>query len=133
MHVPSRILQRYHYEKKLPYGMNIAQIGKTFIHNAAITLINRTKDIRSDLRLLIFEIRGSEERHCFTRGWSPAPHLSNQLVLIGEHLVKYHLPEYQLMPPYAPVQTWQEYCSSKQCSVEAEIRQEENVMDEAEN
>lgn len=127
------MLQRYHYEKKLPYGMNIAQIGKAVIHNAAITLIHRIKDTRSDLRLLIFEIRGYEKRHCFTRGWSPAPHLSNQLAHIREDLVKYHLPEYQLMPPYAPVQTWREYCSAKKLRIEEELRQEAIARDEEEN
>lgn len=127
------MLQRYHFEKKLPYGINIAQIGKTVIHNAAIALIGRMKDTRSDLRLLIFEIRGYEKRHCFTRGWSPTPHPSHQLAQISEDLVKYHLPEYQLMPPYAPVQTWREYCSAKQSCIEEEIRQEAIEMDEEED
>lgn len=133
IHLSSFILLRYLDEKELPYEIRLAQIENTVIQNAAATLIHRMEDIPSDLRLLIFEIRGYDERQCFTRGWSPAPHRSNQLVHIREHLVKYHLPEYQLMPPYAPVETWQVYCSSKQFSVEAELRQEAIDMDEAEN
>lgn len=37
------------------------------------------------------------------------------------------------MPPYAPVQTWREYCSTKQFRIEEELRQEATAWDEEEN
>lgn len=130
LHIPFDELPPYHIEKKLPYGISITRIGEAIIHKSAITLLRSIIGNPSNLRLLIFEIRGYERRHCFTRGWSPVRHRSNHFDQIDEELVKYHLAEYQLMPPYAPEDTWRDYCVAKRFRIEEKLHQEAIARDQ---
>ena len=81
------------------------------IRQVAGSLIHSITDKSSKLRLLTFEIRGFVPRRCFTRGWSHSANpVSDGPHIIREHLVKYHIPEYEPMPDSARALTWRNDC-----------------------
>ena len=83
------------------------------ICQVATSLIHSITDKSSKLRLLTFEIRGLIPRRCFTRGWSHSANpVSDGPHIIREHLVKYHIPEYEPLPKSARAVTWRTQCET---------------------
>lgn len=78
-------------------------LARSTIPQSAASLIRSITDNSSNLRLLTFQIRGYKSRLCFTRNWPHSKGLLDGFDQISEHLVKYHMPEYELLPPYTPV------------------------------
>lgn len=107
-HFPCDRRSGVHLEKNLPFKIIMKNMVETHICQAAESLICSIKDKSSKLKLLIFEGRGLKTRWCFARGWSHrGPHI------IPEHLVKFHIPEYEPMPEYKRPMSWKDEYESK--------------------
>lgn len=113
-HLPWDRLPGVYLAKKLPFKITMKYAVEIFIRQAAESLICSITDKSSKLRLLTFEFRGFGPRRSFTRGWShradyqgsDCPHI------ILEHLVKYHIPEYEPMPESQRPETWKDRCEN---------------------
>lgn len=107
-----------HFVEKLPLMIAMEWAGEMSICQVASGLIHSITDKSSKLRLLTFEMRG-RKRNCYTRGWSHSANLvSDGPCLIPEHLVKYHIPEYEPMPESARAMTWKNQCEYKRVVLE---------------
>lgn len=89
-------------------------LGFHVIRQSATSLIHSIRENPPNLKLLTFEIRDYKPRQCFARGcWAHGTPLSHDVYQIDDHLVKYRMLDCELMPPYAPVGTWSDYCDAK--------------------
>lgn len=106
-------LPGFYYDKKLPFGLSMRWAGKFSLRRVSASLISIIRHT-SKLRLLSFEVRGYVPRRCYTRGWSfnnPAEALDSYLIC--EHLVKYHIPEYEPLLNHARSMNLRGYYSTK--------------------